>query len=247
MSRVTSLTDCVALVFGGATGIGEGVARRLAREGCRVAIAGRRADALAAAAAAMPGAHPVVARRCDVADRQAVCALIEQVEVELGPIALLVNSAGINVPHRLFADVTPEEFDDVIAANLTGAFNVMHAALPPMRARGDGLIINIVSIAGVRSALLAGAPYVAAKSGQRALGLFANQEANADGVRVTNIYPGEVNTPILDKRPAPPPADVRERMLQPDDVAAIVAAIAQLPPRAVVPEVVMVPSYMQIN
>jgi len=247
MTSEQSLTDQVAVVLGGGTGIGEGVARALAAEGCRVMIAGRRREVLADAASRMPGKHPVVVHPCDVAVRSQVDALVQAAEEHVGPLEIVVNSAGVNVPHRLFADLTPDDFEQVVAANLTGAFHVMHAALPPMRRRGRGTLFNIVSIAGVRSALIAGAPYVAAKFGQRGLGLFANQEANADGVRVTNIYPGEVNTPLLDRRPAPPPREARSEMLQPDDVAALVTTVAKLPPRAVVPEIVVVPRFLQIN
>ena len=138
----------------------------------------------------------------------------------------------------------PAVCDRVMAINATGAFHVMHAALPGMRARGDGLIINIVSVAGRRVFPLAGAPYSASKFAQAALGSFVNAEAAGEGVRVTNIYPGEVNTPILDQRPEPPPPAQRVKMLQPEDFGGLVATIARLPKRALVSDLVITPTYM---
>ncbi|MEO5957570.1 MAG: SDR family NAD(P)-dependent oxidoreductase [Opitutaceae bacterium] len=122
----------------------------------------------------------------------------------------------------------------------------MHAALPAMRARKSGLILNIVSLAGLRVLQLGGLPYAASKFAQSAIGTFANLEALPDGVRVTNLYPGETETPILAKRAVPPTAEQRARMLQPEDVAAMAIAVAKLPARATVPEIVITPRHMPL-
>lgn len=233
-----------ALVTGGGSGIGLGIARSLAAEGATVVICGRTEAKLRAAAASIPADPPLRWRVCDVADRAAVRGLFEWLEAEGLLPELIVHAAGINVAPRTMKDVDPAAFDRVLAVNATGAFNVMHAALPSMRARCEGLIINIVSVAGRRIFLPAGAPYSAAKFAQAALGGFVNAEAAAEGVRVTNIYPGEVNTPILDQRPEPPPAELRERMLQPEDFGELVVALARLPKRALVSDVVITPTYM---
>ncbi|HID22838.1 MAG TPA: SDR family oxidoreductase [Planctomycetaceae bacterium] len=238
------LADKVVLVTGGGSGIGLGIARAFAEEGCRVAITGRSENTLKRAAESIAGEPPIAWKTCDVSDRTQVRELFAWLTEQLGPPDILINNAGINVANRLFEDIDPNDFDSVLAVNVTGSFNCIHAALPAMRRKGDGVIINIVSISGLHASILGGLPYSISKFGQSALGLFANLELAEQGIRVTNIYPGETNTPILDKRPAPPPAEKRTAMLQPEDVAACAVCVAKLPPRAVVPQLVIVPPYM---
>lgn len=237
------LKDKVVLVIGGGTGIGLGAAKSLAEEGCRVVISGRKKDALEAAKAIPGVGSTFYTKSCDASDRAQVSEVVDWVTTQLGPIDILVFSAGINTPKRTFADIDPEEFDRILDVNAKGAFNCMHAVLPSMRERKSGLIINIVSVAGLRTQMLSGVPYSASKFAQSAIGTFANLEALPDGVRVTNIYPGDTNTPLLDRRPEPPPAERRAQMLQPEDVASMVVAVAKLPARAVVPELVITPRY----
>ena len=157
------LQDKTALVTGGGSGIGLGIALALAREGCRVAITGRDPKRLEAAANQFDGRPPVLARSCDVSDRAAVDSLFSWLEEEWGPIEILVNSAGINVPNRGITELTPEDWDRMLAINVTGAFNCIYAALPGMRGSRSGLIINISSIAGKRAMKLGGAGYCASK------------------------------------------------------------------------------------
>ncbi|MHA3772444.1 SDR family oxidoreductase [Verrucomicrobiota bacterium sgz303538] len=238
-----SLKDKVVLVVGGGTGIGLGIGKAFAQEGCRVVLSGRREDVLQEARS-LPEVGPTfLTKGCDASDRTQVGNLVGWVTEQVGPIDILVFSAGINFRKRAFADVDPEEFDRVLAVNTKGAFNCMHAVLPSMRERRSGLIFNIVSVAGVRTQMISGLPYCASKFAQSSIGTFANLEALPDGVRVTNVYPGDTNTPILDKRPEPPSQERRAQMLQPEDVANMVVAVAKLPPRAVVPELVITPWY----
>jgi NAD(P)-dependent dehydrogenase (short-subunit alcohol dehydrogenase family) len=238
------LSGRTALVTGGGTGIGAAVALALAAEGCRVAVTGRSEAALRKTAETPGLPAPLAWQACDVADRAAVDRLFRWVAEALGPLDMLVNSAGMNVLKRTAADVDPADFDRVMAVNLGGTFNCVHAALPGMRARRSGLVVNIVSVAGRRVMELAGLPYTASKYAQAALGRFVGFEAAKDGIRVTNIYPGETDTPILEKRPVPVPPERRAAMLKPEDVAACVLLVAKLPPRAVVPELVITPPYM---
>ena len=238
------LNGKVALVVGAGGGIGLGIATAMAKEGCRVALADVSEDALKQAAAANP---EMVWKVVDATDRQSVADLFAWAEADVGPVEVVVYSAGINIANRMFDNIDPEEYDKVNDVNANGAFLCLHAALKVMRPRKSGTIINIVSLAGLRSMLLAGLPYCTSKFAQGAMGLFANQEANADGVRVTNIYPGETNTPIVDKRPEPPPAEKRAAMLQPEDIAACAVLAAKLDPRAVVPEIVVTPRHMPLG
>lgn len=234
------------LVTGGGSGIGQGIATALAQDGCRVAIAGRNEDKLRRAAAQFGGQPAILCRACDVASRDEVARLFAWLgEQDLLPLDILVNSAGMNVPKRKMAELDPADWERVMAVNASGAFYCMQAALPGMREKKDGLIVNISSIAGKRALTLAGPSYCASKFAMTALGTAVGLEERPHGVRVTNIYPGEVDTPILEQRPVPVPAEKRAKMVHPEDIAACVVALAQLPPHVLVPELVIVPLYQE--
>jgi NAD(P)-dependent dehydrogenase (short-subunit alcohol dehydrogenase family) len=237
----------VALVVGGAGGIGLGIAKALASEGCKVALADYNKEALEDAGKSKGASSQLRTHSCDVTDREQVAELFKWLNQELGSIDILVNSAGINIANRLMANIDPADFDRVIETNTTATFNCIHAAVPIMRKKRSGLIVNIVSLAGLRVMLLAGLPYCVSKFGTAALGTFVNLEEAANGIKVTNIYPGETNTPIIDKRPTRPSPEKRAQMLQPEDIAACVVMIAKLPSRAVVPELVITPPHMMVG
>ena len=242
-----TLKNKIVLVVGGGSGIGLAIGVAFAREGCKVVLAARTAASLEAAKKLSDIGASLLTKTCDAANRAQVAELFAWVVEKAGPIDILVYCAGVNVPKRTFADLSPEDFDRVMAINATGAFNCIHAVLPAMRVRKSGLIFNVVSLGGLRTLQLAGLPYTASKFAQSAIGTFANLESLPDGVRVTNLYPGETETPILDKRPVPPTPEQRARMLQPEDVAAMAVAVAKLPPRATVPEIVITPRHMPLN
>jgi NADP-dependent 3-hydroxy acid dehydrogenase YdfG len=239
------LADKTALITGGGTGIGAGCALALAREGCAVAIAGRRADKLAEVAREFDGKPPIKTHVVDVANRKSVGELFKWANRELGRIDILVNCAGVNVQKRSIHDLAPEEWDRLIAINATGAYDCIREVLPQMKERRDGLIVNINSTAGVRAGLIGGVAYNASKFAMKALGITVAQEVRELGIRVTNIYPGEVDTPILENRPVPVSAEHRARILKPEDVAAVLVTVATLPPRANVSEVVIKPTIQQ--
>jgi NADP-dependent 3-hydroxy acid dehydrogenase YdfG len=236
-----TLKGKTALVTGGGSGIGWAIAAALADAGVRVAIAGRRENQLQSMIETHKKSQSMVFHRVNVAHRGSVNQLVSWARNELGKIDILVNAAGINIKDRSMSSMPPEEWDQVMAINATGAYNCMHAVLPEMRERQDGLVINISSIAGKRASALGGIAYNASKFAMTALGVGAGNEENSRGIRITNVYPGEVNTPILEQRPVPVSEEHKQAILQPDDVAQLVLAIAQLPPRAHVPEVVIKP------
>jgi NAD(P)-dependent dehydrogenase (short-subunit alcohol dehydrogenase family) len=232
-----------ALVTGGGTGIGWGIARALAAEGCRVAIAGRREAVLRQAVESWRQKPALQYYAADVADREAVRRMFHWAAEALGPIDMLINSAGANIRNRSMLEMDPEQWDEVMAANATGAYNCMYFVLPQMRERRDGLIVNISSISGKRASQLGGVAYSASKFAMSALGVCVANEDNQYGIRITNVYPGEVNTPILDKRPNPVSDEHKAAILQPEDVGALIVAIALLPPRAHIPEVIIKPTW----
>src|SRR5262245_17865123 len=236
------LSSKTALVTGGGSGIGLATALALAREGCRVAIAGRRAEVLREAAASWSGQPAIVHQSCDVADRASVEELIAWANRQLGRIDILVNSAGVNIKNRLMSNMEPPDWDRVLAINATGVYHCMYAVLPQMRARKDGLIVNISSISGKRAAAIGGVAYNASKFAVAALSTSVANEEAQNNIRITSIFPGEVDTPILEHRPQPVSAERRAKMLLPEDVAALVVALAKLPPRAHVPELIIKPT-----
>jgi NADP-dependent 3-hydroxy acid dehydrogenase YdfG len=240
--RATSLSDKTALVTGGGSGIGLGIALALAREGCRVAIAGRRLDVLEQAAKTWTGRPPMLHHTCDVADRGDVEKLFAWADQQLGKIDILVNAAGVNLKNRLMSNMTPPDWDRVLAINASGVYNAMYAVLPQMRQRKDGLIINISSISGKRAAAIGGVAYNASKFAVAALGISVANEEATNNIRITTIYPGEVDTPILEFRPQPVTSERRAKMLLPEDLGDVVVAIARLPPRAHVPELIIKPT-----
>jgi NADP-dependent 3-hydroxy acid dehydrogenase YdfG len=237
-----SLEGKTALITGGGTGIGAGCALAMAQAGCRVAISGRREDKLRETAAKFQGSPEILIRAADVSIRNEANDLVSWATESLGQIDILLNSAGINIVKRQMSTIDPADWDKLMQVNATAAFNTMHAVLPQMRERQDGLIINISSVAGLRASMLGGVAYSASKFAMTALGTCVGLEERNNGIRVTNVYPGEVETPILDARPVPVSAEHRARILQPEDIAAMVVAIAQLPPRAHVPDIVVKPT-----
>jgi NADP-dependent 3-hydroxy acid dehydrogenase YdfG len=231
-----------ALVSGAGSGIGRATAVGLAKLGLRVALVGRDAAKLEGTSK-LAGRDDTLVEPCDVADRAGVAAMAARVlEAFGGSIDVLVCNAGTNVRDRSLDKLSLDDWDKMIDTNLTGAFHLVHAFLPAMRSRGQGLIVQVCSIAGLRASLLGGAGYSASKFGQAALGIGIGREEGPRGIRSSVIYPGEVNTPILDARPVPVPQQRKDAILQPEDVAAAVCFLVQLPPRANIPELVIKPT-----
>lgn len=231
------------LVTGGGSGIGLASARMLLAECANVAIAGRDEKKLQAAVKELNAGERLFIHRTDVTDKAQVTSLIDAVTKHFGQINILINNAGANIKGRAIRELTPEIWDRQIATNLNSAYYCVHAVLPQMREHRDGIIINVSSTAGKRAYPLAGASYAAAKFAMAALGTCLGVEEKDNGIRVTNLYPGEVDSPILDHRPEPVTAEHRSRILQPEDVAAAVVFVCTLPPRAHVPELVIKPTW----
>jgi NADP-dependent 3-hydroxy acid dehydrogenase YdfG len=232
-----------ALVTGAGSGIGKSTALALSGIGLRVALVGRDRAKLERARAELPkGRDSAFVATCEITDRAAVKALVDQVLAEFQVIDVLVCNAGTNVRNRSLEALDPADWDHMIATNLTGSFNLIHHVLPSMRARKSGMVIQICSISGLRASTVGGIGYSASKFGQSALGIGIGREEADRGIRSTVIYPGEVETPILDARPVPVSADRRAVILQPEDVAAAVRFVVELHPRARVPELVITPT-----
>ncbi len=239
---MNTLSGRSILITGGGSGIGLAAARLFLAEGAHVAIAGRNADKLRRAVESLNGADGLIYHATDVTDPEQVRQLVEDVNRRFGRIDILVNNAGLNIKERTLRELTPERWRRLTAGNLEGAFHCMQAVLPSMRERKDGLIINVNSISGKRANPLGGAGYIAAKFGLRGLAMGVAAEEKPNGIRVSSIYPGEVDTPILEQRPNQVTEEHRRSMLRPEDVAAAVLFVAKLPTNATVPELVITPS-----
>jgi NADP-dependent 3-hydroxy acid dehydrogenase YdfG len=237
------LAHQTALITGAGSGMGRAIARTLAECGVRVALVGRGREKLERVRSELgSAAGSALVESCDVADRAAVGAMVERVLGAFGSVDILVCNAGINTPKRSLETLDPADWDRLVATNLTGAYNLVHFVLPSMRARGRGLVIQVASVAGLRASVLGGAAYSASKFGQAALGITLGREERAHGIKSSVIYPGEVDTPILDARPVPVDPRRRAVILQPEDIAAAVRFLAELPDRAHVPELVITPA-----
>jgi NAD(P)-dependent dehydrogenase (short-subunit alcohol dehydrogenase family) len=178
---------------------------------------------------------------CDVGKPGEVDAMAARVLQHFGSVHVLVNAAGTNIPNRSLDVLSVEDFQRLLAANLTGSFLCARAFLAGMRERGEGTIVNIVSDAGLQASAKSGAAYAASKFGQGGLTQSINAEERGRGIRACAILPGDIDTPLLDKRPQPPPAESRRRMLKPEDVAECVMLAINLPPHAVIEELLLRP------
>jgi NADP-dependent 3-hydroxy acid dehydrogenase YdfG len=234
----------VAWVTGGGSGIGLAGAIEMAKAGAQVVISGRSAATLAKGAAEAKAAGAKLETvQLDVVDRVAVGRVANDILARHKRIDILVNSAGTNVAKRNFNSVSLEGWDEVVAANLSGLFYCCYAVLPAMRAQKAGLIINVSSWAGRYASLLTGPAYNATKRAVIAVSESINMEECMNGIRATSVLPGEVATPILEKRPVPPSKEERSRMLQAEDLGATILFLATLPARACVNELIISPTW----
>jgi NAD(P)-dependent dehydrogenase (short-subunit alcohol dehydrogenase family) len=239
---VSDLKGKVAWVTGAGTGIGEAAAIALAREGCAVALTGRRPEPLQSVAdrIAKVGGRAFVAPG-DLRTRGGPGKIAQAVKKEFGRLDILVNNAGENVTERSWEKLNDERIEQVIDANLTSAFYCAKAALDIMRPQKDGVLIHTASWSGRYISPLAGPAYVAAKHGAVAMSHTINAEEFVNGIRSSVLCPGEVATPILDRRPIPVPQAERDLMIQPEHMADLIVYIAKLPPTICMNEVLISP------
>ena len=231
-----------SVVTGAGSGVGQATALALARQGWRVALVGRRAAALneTVKRAGKAGRQFLVCP-CDIGNSKAVQRMAKHVFAEFKEVEVLVNAAGTNVPRRALEVLSLEDYHAMIATNLHGAYYCVQAFLPQMRARKSGTIVNIVSEAGKQASPKSGPAYVMSKFGLTGLTQSINAEERANGVRACAIFPGDIDTPLLELRPNPPTAEARKKMLLSEDVAECALLAINLPPRALVEEILIRP------
>jgi len=235
------MADRVAVIVGGGGGIGAAVAGSLGAAGCRVALLDLEQQALDAAIGTLALGERAMAVRVDITEVEQVRAAAESVQARFGRVDMLVNSAGTNTRQRTLDDMTPEQWKLVIDVNLSGAFHCTYAFLPLLR-RNGGTIVTIVSTAAHLTSSGAGTHYCASKRALLAFTESINLEQGKYGVRACAISPGEVDTPLIEKRPSAPSPERRAAMLQPSDVAEAVYFAVSRPARVTVSDIIIWPS-----
>lgn len=233
----------VAVVTGAGSGVGRATALLLAERGWLVALLGRRPDALETTRTlAGAAADRLTAIPCDIGAQVDVERAFAELHEQHGAINVLVNAAGTNTPARGLAELSLPDYHRLLDTNLNGAYYCVRAVLPGMRQQSRGTIVNVVSDAGLRANAKAGVAYVVSKFGMAGLTQSINAEERGNGIRACAVYPGDIDTEILERRAVPPTAAARRAMLQADDVAQCVLLAITLPPRAIVEELVVRPA-----
>jgi len=234
----------VAWVTGGGTGIGESGAISLAADGWTVVVSGRRKDALDTVVKKIKqDGGEAEAMVLDVSKAADVQKVADQILAAHGRIDLLVNSAGVNVPKRRWADMELEGWNQLVDINLNGVLYCMRAVLPAMRQQKDGCIINVASWAGRHVSKMPGPAYTTTKHAVLALTHSFNMDECVNGLRACCLSPGEVATPILKLRPVVPSDEEQAKMLQPEDLGRTIAFVASMPPRVCMNEILISPTH----
>lgn len=232
-----ALRGKVALITGATQGIGLAAARALAEAGCNLILCGRDQKRLAAAKAELEGKGiRALAVSCDVRDPRSVEQMLAKVRKAFSHINILINSAGIANAFRPVAELDPEEWNDVLATNLTGTFLVTRAALPLM-SRG-GSIVNVLSMSSKR-AFPNLAAYNASKFGALGFTSTLREELRSQGIRVIAVLPGATDTAIWDTLWPEAP---RHKMMRVETVAQAIVAALKLPPESTVEELDLMPT-----
>ena len=237
----------IAWVTGGGSGIGEAGAFALAEASAVVVVRGRdqaKLDQVVGRIVAASG--KAEALTVDVTKAAAVAKAGAAIVARHGRVDILVNSAGINLPNRRWKNLTAESFDRIVATNLNGTLYAIAAVLPQMREQKDGCIINVASWAGRYHAYMTGPAYNASKFAVVELTLSLNDDEGPNGIRACALCPGEVASPLIAKRPVPPPPEDIARMLKPEDLGRAIRFVAEMPPHVAINELVMSPTWNRI-
>ena len=226
----------IILITGGTRGIGYATAEALIKAGNKVAITGTTPDGVATAERALSAGGQVVGVACDVRDAASVQRAVETVVARFGGLDVIVNNAGVGVGVPI-AEMSHDEWDRIIGTNLTGVFNCCKAAIPHLRTRGGGWIVNISSLSST-GPFPGGAAYVASKAGINAFSDALMQELRDDNIRVTTVLPGSVATGFSGREPG----TGSDWKLLPEDVAHAIVDLLNHPARSLPSRIEIRPS-----
>jgi len=231
------LTSKVAVVTGGTKGIGYAIAESLVRAGASVFICARSREELEAAITSLSEHGTAAGKMCDVRSEEQVKAVLESCERRFGGVDILVNNAGMGVMGKTVEEISPDEFRETLETNVFGVYYGCHHAIPMLRSRGGGYIINISSLAG-QNPHPRMAAYNASKYALNGFSEALMQEVRHDGIKVSYICPGSVNTEFGGDTVS----DEKAWQLQPEDIAQVVMNLLEMDDRALPSRVEIRPS-----
>ena len=236
-----NLYDKVVWITGAGSGIGQNAAVTLSKLGMKVILSGRNVKNLQETALKCEN-NPII-KKLDIADKNQVKSVAHEIKMEFMHIDILINCAGINIENRDWDNINENEWDDVFQTNINGLFYCCKSAIPMMKERQDGLIINISSWSGNHVSLLSGVSYTSSKHALNAMTETINMKYCNLGIRACALCPGEVSTAILDKRPKKLSKEQKDKMLQPDDLGETIAFICQMPKHVCINELTISPTW----
>lgn len=231
------LNGKIAIVTGGTRGIGYAIAESLLTAGARVFICGRDAVSVSSAVARLSELGDAAGGYCDIRDELQVRSLLDDCDRVFGGIDILVNNAGVGIMRKTVEEITPDEFRQTIETNLLGTYYACHYAIPMMKSRGGGYIINISSLAG-QNPHPGMAAYNASKFGLNGFTEAMMQELRHDDIKVSYICPGSVNTEFGGDKVS----DEKAWQIQPEDIAQVVIDLLNMDPRVLPSKVEIRPS-----
>ena len=231
------LTDQVAVVTGGTKGIGLAIAEALLQQGAKVYVCARDRAEIEAVIERLNKVGEIYGKVCDVRVEEQVVGLLESCERRFGGIDILVNNAGIGINGKTVEEISGDEFRQTLETNIFGVFYFCHHAVPMMKRRGGGYILNISSLAG-QNPLPRMAAYNASKFALNGFTEALMQEVRHDDIKVSYICPGSVNTEFGGDTPS----DEKSWQLQPTDIAQVVIDLLEMDPRALPSKVELRPS-----
>ena len=241
MPATDSLADRVAVIIGAAGGMGQAIVERLSAAGCRLALIDLEPEALDRMVRNLSLGDSAIVIPADITDRTQIARAVQAVSARFGGVDILINAAGTNTKQRTLDDLSPEQWERVIDINLSGVFHCTQAFLPLLKQQ-RGIVVTIASTAALRATPGGGTAYCASKRALISLNESINAEQGKYGVRACVICPGEVDTPLIEKRPVLPSAERRAAMLKPDDIADTVHFIVTRPPHVTISDLVIWPS-----
>ncbi len=236
-----NLKNKIAWITGAGSGIGENAAIKLSALGMKVILSGRDKNKLKLTADKCKNETSI--KPLDVANNKKVEQTSKEIIEKYTNIDVLINSAGINVEQRDWDVINKNDWDNIFQTNVNGLFYCCKSVLPYMKVKQDGLIINISSWAGKEVSLLSGVTYTSSKHAVNAMTETINMKYCNLGIRACALCPGEVATPILDKRPKKLSIEQKNKMLQPDDLGETIAFLCQMPKHVCINQLIISPTW----